>query len=451
MTGKAQILAIGDVHLGTACSGIPDEISSWGTDSARLTPAAALQAAVDFAIARQVDAILFAGDVVESTNARFEAMSSLKKNVRRLLDAGIKVIGVAGNHDVEALPRLAKLIDGFKLLGEGGCWEPIMLSRNGTPVAQIVGWSFGEKKVVHSPVAQLISAPPPSPPQAVPRIGLLHCDLGGGISSEYAPIKQSELDDTGFDAWLLGHIHKPSLEKLARSGGGFRPSGYLGSLVGLDPSETGPHGPWLLSTYGKEGGINLEHIPLAPLRWERLDVPIDGIGLEDVRDQLPAKAQELVRALAQDGLSPPQALGLRVRLVGSSGAYDDIRKWINAGKWKSDAVTRIDDTVVFFNRIDDAMDLHWDLEKIAKGNDPAALLARRLLLLQHDNEQSREFLDQARQRLGPIAKHNDWKPTQEHRSAIDPVSNDALRDVLMRSGKAALAEMLASRDAKAAS
>jgi len=375
-------------------------------------------------------------------------MLPLEESVKRLLGSGIDVIAVAGNHDVEALPRLAALIEGFTLLGAGGRWEAISLYRAENPFVEVVGWSFGERHVRESPLALLRAdqLPPSSP--AVPRIGLLHCDLGasGGV---YAPIRQSELDDTGFDAWLLGHIHKPSLEGLSLCGGGNRPSGYLGSLVGLDPSETGPHGPWLLDT-SAEGGINLQHVPLAPLRWEWLSVSMDGIDhVEDVADRLLAEAQKLVRALARDGL-PPQVLGLRARLTGSSGAYDDIRSWIDAKGWNS-MVRKTDDTVIFFSRIDDAMDLHWDLKEIASGNDPAALLARRLLLLEQHDDKSRELLAQARKRFGQIARQDVWNSIQEHRNATDPVSDDALRDVLMRSGKTALAEMLASRNTEAGS
>lgn len=441
MNDNAQILAIGDVHLGTACSGIPHNISSWGVDPADITPAAALRTAVDFAIDRQVDAVLFAGDVVESTNARFEAMLPLEESVQRMLQSGIAVIAVAGNHDVEALPRLASLIDGFKLLGAEGRWEAVSLSKAGVPFAQVAGWSFPERQVRQSPLALLLAEPLPSPSPVVPRIGLLHCDLGasGGV---YAPIRQAELDDTGFDAWLLGHIHKPSLEDLSALRVGGRLSGYLGSLVGLDPSETGPRGPWLLSL-SKDGGVNLEHVPLAPLRWERLSVPIAGIDhVEDVADRLLAEAQKLARTLAQDGPSP-QALGLRVRLTGSSGAYDNIRNWIDAGDWKS-IVRKSDDTVIFFNRIDDAMDLHLDLPAIASGDDPAALLAQRLLLLTENNERSRALLDRARERLGGIARENIFNPVKEHRNATDTLSEDVLREVLLRSGKAALSAMIAS-------
>ena len=442
MNDGALILAIGDVHLGTSCSGLPDAISSWGIDPADLTPAGALRLAVDYAIERQVDAVLFAGDVVESTNARFEAMAPLEESARRLLDSGIEVIAVAGNHDVEALPRLAALIDDFTLLGAGGRWEAITLSKDDSPFAQVVGWSFGETHVRQSPVALLLGEPLPAPSPPVPRIGLLHGDLGAS-GGRYAPIRQTELDDTGYDVWLLGHIHKPSIEGLSAPGGS-RPSGYLGSLVGLDPSETGPHGPWLV-TVSKESSIGLEQIPLAPLRWENVAVSMSGIDyVEDVPDRLLAKAHEHLRALAELG-PVPRALGLRVTLTGASYAYEDIRKRITAGDWNS-MVRVIDGTVIFFNRIVDAMELRLDLENIASGDDPAGLLARRLLLLRQNNEQSRELLGRAREQLSEIARQDIWNPVQEHRNATDPLSDGALRDLLLRSGKAALSEMLSGRD-----
>ena len=216
MEEGAAILAIGDVHLGTACSGVPDEISSWGLDPGELTPAAALKLSIDFAIEQKLDAVLFAGDVVESTNARFEAMLPLEEGIRRLLDAGIQVIAVAGNHDVEALPRLAALIDGFTLLGAGGRWESRAITKNKAPVAEVIGWSFGERFVRQSPVAQLLAEPLEKPSSPIPRIGLLHADLDAS-GGHYAPIRQAELDNTGYDAWLLGHIHKPSLDSLTAS------------------------------------------------------------------------------------------------------------------------------------------------------------------------------------------------------------------------------------------
>ena len=438
MDDRAAILAIGDVHLGTRCSGVPQVVYSWGIDPNELTPAAALKLSADLAIEQEVDAVLFAGDVVESTNARFEAIPPLEECIRRLLDAGVEVIAVAGNHDVEALPRLASLLDGFTLLGGGGRWESKTVTKNKVPVAEIVGWSFGERFVRHSPVAQLLSEPLEPVSTSVPRIGLLHADLNAS-GGHYAPIRQFELDDTGYDAWLLGHIHKPSIESLS-AGPDSRPSGYLGSLVGLDPSETGPHGPWILRVHDGRA-LHVEHTPLAPLRWEQVSVSVEGLEhAEDVADRLLSHAADFVRRIGQEG-PVPRAMGLVARLTGRSPCHEDIRKRIDSGEW-NDLGRVVDGTAVFFSKIVATMTPRLDLAEIAKGDDPTALMARRLLILEQHDDQSRDLIEEARVALVDVASDEHWSAIDEHRSATDPMSDEALRDALLRSGMTALNAML---------
>lgn len=431
-------MAIGDVHLGTLCSGVPEDILSWGIDPKDISPAAALELSVDFAIEKKLDAVLFAGDVVESTNARFEAILPLERNVRRLLDAGIQVIAVAGNHDVEALPRLASLIKGFKLLGAEGQWESQTIAKNHQAIVEIVGWSFGERFIRQSPLAQLLGEPLEPVSSTIPRIGLLHADLDAS-GGHYAPIRQIELDNTGYDAWLLGHIHKPSLQSSLDSVDA-APSGYLGSLIGLDPTETGTHGPWLVKISGN-GDLRFEHVPLAPLRWEQISVSVDGLeDIEDLPDKLLGEAERLVRQLGESGAAP-RALGLRVRLEGSSHIYEDIRRRVSAGEWNN-LGRFVDDTMIFFNKIIDSMELQLDLTEIAAGDDPAALLARRILLLQHDDGGSTALLDEARAELSNVTDEDQWLPLRDRRSATNPLSDDSLRELLLQAGKAALNAML---------
>lgn len=438
MGDRAEMLAIGDVHLGTRPSGVPGDVASWGAGPEDLTPAAALALAVDFAIARGVNAVLFAGDVVESTNARFEAMPPLENALRRLCEAGIQVIGVAGNHDVDALPRLSSLVEGFTLLGAGGRWESRAVTKNGEPIAEIIGWSFGEWRVRESPVASLLASPPARLPVTVPRIGLLHADLDAS-GGPYAPVRQVELNDTGYDAWLLGHIHRPSLDRLCAPGDD-PPSGYLGSLVGLDPSETGPHGPWIVRVRD-DGGIELEHVPNAPLRWENISIPVDGLEHpDDVGDCLLAEAEAVARRIGRTG-PPPRVLGLRVCLTGASPCHKEIRREIASGTWKGRGRV-VDGTVVFYNRVMAAMTPRLELREIAKGDDPAALLARRLILLQEGSDASRRLLEDARTALAATANDEAWAHASGHRSHVDPLSDNALREVLVRSGMVALTAML---------
>ena len=442
MDDAAKILAIGDVHLGRSCSGVPDVVSSWGIDPRELTPAAALKLATDYSIDHKVDAVLFAGDVVESTNARFEAMLPLEECIRRLLGSGIEVFAVAGNHDFEALRRLTDLVEGFTLLGANGKWESRVLKKNRVSVAEIVGWSFSERRVRQSPVAQLLQEPLEAASMPVPRVGLLHAELTAS-GGKYAPIRQVELDDTGYDAWLLGHIHKPSIDSLsARTDS--RPSGYLGSLVGLDRSETGPHGPWLLKLRDG-GGLDLKQVPLAPLRWEDVPISIDGLEhVEDVADRLLDKAVSIVRRIEQEGPAP-KALGLCARLTGTSPCDEAIRKRIAAGEWK-DLGRVVDGTAVFFAKVVDSMTPPLDLAEIAKGNDPAALMARRLVILKQGEDRSRELIKEARAALLEVARDERWSPADEHRNATDPLSDEALRKVLIRSGMRALTAMFSQNE-----
>ena len=441
MSNEIKILAIGDVHLGTRCSGVPDSISELGVDANDLTPAAALRLATEFAIEQQVDAVLFAGDVVENTNARFEALPHLEACVKSLLAESIEVIAVAGNHDVEALPRLANLMDSFTLLGAGGKWGSKLIIKNDITVTQIIGWSFKEQIVRRSPVAQLLSEPIEGLSTSIPRIGLLHADLGAS-GSKYAPVSRSELENTNYDAWLLGHIHKPSLENTTAADTS-PPIGYLGSLVGLDRSETGPHGPWMI-TIESGDGLELQQVPLAPIRWEKIQVSVDGIEfLEDLEDRLFADATEIAERLEQHDNSL-LAVGLVVELIGASSCHEEINKWISDAEWKG-VGRHVSGIALFFSKIIANMHPKLDLAEISKGDDPAALLAQRLIILENNSDESVDLLERARSSLKEIAEDDRYSVVNDHRNAEDPLSDSVVRDFLIRSGMAALSAMITQR------
>ncbi|MXZ81697.1 MAG: DNA repair exonuclease [Gammaproteobacteria bacterium] len=435
MNPAISILAIGDMHLGTLPSGLPDEIDSSRISRHDLSPAVAFDIAVTLAIDKGVDTVLLAGDVVESANARFEAMVPLEKGIRRLIDNSIRVIAVAGNHDVDALPRLTALIDGFCLLGADGQWETTVISKEEIPVAEIVGWSFPERHVRESPVAKLQLEPASA---SVCRIGLLHADLDAS-GGPYAPVRRAELLDQNFDAWLLGHIHKPSLRAMTGHSSD-RPVGYLGSLVGLDPTETGPHGPWLLEI-SAEGIETVKQVPIAPLRWENIRISTEGLrDPDDLSDRLLDQAARLALKLAKDG-PPPRVLGLRATLTGRCDGYRTIRKWVEDGEYRR--VQRMaGSTWIFFNKIVNLADAPIDIRTIASGDDPAALLARQILVLMDDGPEAGELVERARDELKEAVEESVWAPVDDHRSAMPALSDASLRELLVRSGKTALDAML---------
>ena len=400
-----RILAVGDIHLGRTPSRLPPELGA-----SELGPAAAWRRAVDTAVAEGVKAVLLAGDVVDRDDDFFEAYRALEDGVRRLAEAGIDVVGVAGNHDVKVLPRLARHLSHFRLLGEGGRWESVRIEADGNAVT-LSGWSFPRVRVPDSPLAGHSFGAAPGI-----HLGLLHCDRDAGAESPYAPVARQELERAGLDGWLLGHIHKPDALSAPS------PNGYLGSLTGLDRGEPGARGPWMLTV--ADGRIaEVEHLPLAPLRWEPLDVDLEGIGEPvEVKERLLAAIAELDGRLAALR-SPPGAVGLSVSLTGRTSfggaALDQLSRQDREETCTGGAGTRY---FIESARADTRPEL--DLEELARRQDPVGLLAARLLRLERpDGDPERDRLvAAARQALRDQCARPVWRDLADGADGPEPVA-----------------------------
>lgn len=417
-----KLLCVGDMHLGRVPSRLPDRLADFGLMVAELGPAAAWQKTVDAAIREGVDAVLLAGDVVEAEDDFYEAFSLLDAGVRRLLDAGIEVVAVAGNHDVLVLPRLADSLPDFKLLGRGGKWQEFSINAG----VHILGWSFPTRAVYDSPLDSF----PQLAEIAATRIGLMHCDLDAG-NSPYAPVRGTQLRQTPVDAWLLGHVHIPSEFEAGR------PIGYLGSLVGLDPSETGSHGPWLMSI-DATGRIDMQQLPLAPLRWDILPVDVSSLAVvEDIPGTVSKAITDHQSAISAE-LGAARLVGCRIRLIGEApiGLHDravEIQEGISDFRFERDGV------VFFIQRIIDATRPRLDLEALSKGSEPPALLAQRLLVLDRGDGDSerRSMLAAAREDLQRLHAQPQWSALGDR-----PFSDAYLVELLVRSGRNALQDLL---------
>ena len=364
-----KILAVGDIHLGRTPSRLPEELAGRAGD---LGPTGAWRRTVEAAIDAGVKAVLLAGDVVERENDFFEAGEELKQGVQRLTETGIEVIGVAGNHDVRVLPRLAEHIPEFRLLGAGGRWQSCRIA-DGADSITLWGWSFPQEQVLKSPLSDQTFRR-----EAGVNLGLLHCDRDGG-ASPYAPVTRQELQRADIDGWLLGHIHKPDALSVATL------NGYLGSLTGLDCSEAGTHGPWLISI--AQGRIErVEQLPLAPLRWEAVDVDLEGIGEPvEAKGRVLAALRDLDRQITEPSSSlglafAPVAIGVHISLRGrtrfGTAVLDEF-----SGTREDVIYTGTDNRCYFIERISADTRPEIDLEDLARQPTPPGLLAKRLLWL----------------------------------------------------------------------
>lgn len=417
MASSMKLLAIGDMHLGRAPVALPDGLADRAHE---LGPAEAWRRAVAEAVEQQVDAVLLAGDLVESERDYFSGYAALKSGIETLLGEGIAVVAVAGNHDTRVLPRLADALPGLILLGRGGHWQAERIAD-----ATILGWSFPRTRVARSPLADALPDL-----EKRPVIGLLHCDVDAG-DSPYAPVARTELEAAAVDAWLLGHIHQPDLND------DDRPIGYLGSVTALRASETGLRGPWLVEL--EDGSLRVRQRPLAPLGYDGLDIDaarladpaaLDGAIVEAARDRLQAR-REL------DAL--PDALGLRIRLGGEHEAAERIAAEADRLQQERPVFDEAG-CRVFVHRIKADCRIPVDLSALAREPDPAGWLARDLLLLEGpDGPARRALIREARERVEAATA------AREFAGVAEAETDRALAARLLRTGRRALNRLLAQR------
>lgn len=395
-----KLLAIGDMHLGRRPSRLPGELANQASE---LSPQKGWEQTVEQAIQNQVDLVVLAGDLVDREDNFFEAFRPLETGINALVDAGIEVVGISGNHDVSVLPRLAKQLSQFKLLGANGQWETHRFETQGVSVT-LHGWSYPKPVVSDSPLEGHTFERAPGL-----NLGLLHCDRDQA-DSRYAPVTSQELRQAGLDGWLLGHIHKPDALTTQSL------SGYLGSITGLHVGELGPRGPWLLEI--DQGRVQtVTHWTLAPLVWTQLTLDLSP--LTDPEQAMDALLQE-IRRLDQEVstyLQPPQAVGIRLFLSGQSDFGGAVLEALCDKQTDNLAVGDIQ--TIFLESIHDQTTAAMDLDLLAQRADHIGRLARSLLLLDQPESQRPNARDQraalihaASEQLTALANEARWQHGQ---------------------------------------
>jgi DNA repair exonuclease SbcCD nuclease subunit len=340
-----------------------------------LNPAEAWRRLVDEAVQHRVQAVVLAGDVVDQDEDRFEAWGHLREGVAKLIAAGVRVLGVAGNHDHFALPRLAERIPDFHLVGANGVWERVELDG-----VDLIGWSFPQRHHRADPLQSTgLRAAVDGRRQGVTALGVLHAHLDAQ-ASEYAPVRREDLSRQGLNGWFLGHIHQPH-DLTAPN-----PVGYLGTLVGLDRSETGRRGPWLVEPATPT--IQARQLALGPVHWVALDVDLSALEPgDDAHDKIHAALESCIATAVQEDRwlrdGSFAAVGCSVRLAGRTDARAAVRSFI-AERKPDELVFRMDGTDWAVVHLADDTRPRLDLARLAAAPTPPGQLARLLIDLESE-------------------------------------------------------------------
>jgi DNA repair exonuclease SbcCD nuclease subunit len=432
---RVTILCTGDVHLGRYPSRLPRREDGWSV-------AHVWQSIVEQAINSEVDIVALTGDVVDRGNRYFEAFGPLESGVRRLGKAGIPTFAVSGNHDFDVLPRLVDAVgaETFHLLGRGGRWESQVFERDGEPVLELMGWSFPNQHFRSSPFADF-EGPHTT---GVPTVGLLHADLDQP-DSPYAPVSSTELEAHSMDAWLLGHIHKPQ-ERRTPSDGIIL---YPGSPQALDPGERGLHGPWLLEV-APGSSPTARQIPLATVRYLELAVDLSEVDTkEDFERELPEYLRADLREISE-GAGALERVVYRLRYVGRTELHRQLTEFSNA---------MLDDLELTFEGVTCSVDKvevltkpRVDLDEIARGHDPPAVLAALLRELRDPEldpgaipEGQRQLVKRLRRQFADVHTSNAYGPLRANQRTAEAPDNEEIRRLVLAEGMTLLDELLAQK------
>ena len=277
----SKFLCFGDPHLGASpdLGRVPFGEGSRLEDQERV-----LRRILHLAVDEKVDGILNAGDVFHRRRPTPSEMMVWRSFVEGAGDEGIGIVGVLGNHEVEAADRVTatQVIRGssggyydiFARLGISYAFDGVAIAcLPWTPPARLLASLNGhvERDEVAARVAELLIDSARELRAQIPEgkvaVLLLHWSISGsslpngldvGLLREPV-LALPDLAELGFDAIVAGHIHKPQRLDMGL-GIDCGPILYTGSaaLVDFGESQT-EHGVWILDTETMEEDRGVFH------------------------------------------------------------------------------------------------------------------------------------------------------------------------------------------------
>jgi DNA repair exonuclease SbcCD nuclease subunit len=145
-------------------------------------------------------------------------------------------------------------------------------------------------------------------------VAVLHANVGQREGwDNYAPCAVDDLRAAGMDYWALGHIH------VAGRVSDIPPAVYSGSTQGLDPTEEGARGCYVVHL--DEDGAIEEFVETSSIRWRGLE--IDTSEIQDI-DELRTALEDACSGVRESSAGRPTIV--RLGLTGRSTVHADVSR-----------------------------------------------------------------------------------------------------------------------------
>jgi exonuclease SbcD len=331
-----------------------------------------------------VDFLVIAGDLYNSADHSLRAELAFQRAMRRLADARIDAFVVRGNHDPAdgwsaglELPESVVVFPSDRV-------ERREVIRNGEFVCAVYGRSFGTRQVTEN--LALGFARQEGDPHAV---AVLHANVGQREGwDDYAPCAVDDLRAAGMDYWALGHIH------VAGRVSDNPPAVYSGSTQGLNPTEEGPRGCYVVHL--DEDGAIEEFVETASIRWRALEV--DASEIQSI-DGLHAALEDACSGVRES--SAGRSTIVRLELTGRSTVHADVSRSGVLGDLAADLrQEQLDlDPWIWVDRVRDRTRPALDLEEILAEEGLRGDLARLARKLVEDSAEAERLVEEV---LAPV-------------------------------------------------
>jgi len=263
-----------DLHLDATFGGV-DATDDKVAKALERSTLEALDRIVQLCVDREVDFLVLAGDLYNSSDHSLRAELAFQRAMRRLADAGIGAYVVRGNHDpADGWSAGLELPDSVVVFAADRVERREVL-HDGEVVCAVYGRSFPTRQVTEN--LALDFSRDDGDPYAV---AVLHANVGQREGwDNYAPCSVDDLRAAGMDYWALGHIH------MAGRVSDNPPAVYPGSTQGLNPTEEGPRGCYVVHL--EKDGTTEEFVETSSVRWRSLEIDTSKLdGIDELRSAL---------------------------------------------------------------------------------------------------------------------------------------------------------------------
>lgn len=297
-----RLLHTADVHLGARHADLGDRAATQ-----RERQFAAFVATIDLALAEKVDLVLIAGDLFDSNVQPRRSVERAAAQLKRLVDARIRIVIAPGTHDVFDRASIYRAYDLPALAGAVGSDLVTVLDPEHPEVHLrsldliVYGRCFATKRAPYSPLSGVDVR---KDARAAWHVGLLHASVAieGKTDGDEVVITSDEIAASHLDYLALGHWHSTTKGKAGKT-----PYAYAGAPepIALDQDRAGNVLLVSLDALDGKKKVTVEERKVGKTRFERVQLDAAKVGSQ------PALVAKLAERADADLVIDVELMGIR--------------------------------------------------------------------------------------------------------------------------------------------